>query len=237
MSIARRYTRQEIERQADEVRRRCVKALGLYRLPLPIPVDLWVEHPLGIRLEIESLRPLWDVVGHVVLGEAQPRRRAMRVHDEFPKEHQFRFTVAHELGHILLHAEDDVLYRERSGEPRGREAKEVEADHFACAVLMPVELVIREVFAACVSPGQGRQGREGKERKEGRIDPLQLVGADARVGSTEVRHWRRRVLPRLAERFGVSRRVAIRRLAQVDRETAAPFVPTGLTRRLLNPKA
>jgi hypothetical protein len=225
MSIARRYTRQEIERRASEVRQHCVAALGLYRLPLPIPVGLWVEHPLGIRLEIESLRPLWEIVGHVVLGEAQPRRKTMRVHDEFLKEHQFRFTVAHELGHILLHEEDDVCYRERGGEPSGRDAREIEADHFACALLMPVELVIREVFSAC--------GSDEASSGASTIDPLQLVGAGAWLSATQVRLWRRRVLPRLVERFGVSQRVAIRRLDQVDRETAAPFVPKGLTPCLL----
>lgn len=44
------------------------------------------------------------------------------------------FTVAHELGHYLLHDCDDVLYR---GQNYSNDPKELEANEFAACLLMP----------------------------------------------------------------------------------------------------
>jgi len=60
-----------------------------------------------------------------------------------------RFTLAHELGHALLH-EKMVYHRDRPihcpDHPRGRPLKEREADKFASYFLMP-ELQVRKEFA------------------------------------------------------------------------------------------
>ncbi|MFT3784740.1 MAG: ImmA/IrrE family metallo-endopeptidase [Tepidisphaeraceae bacterium] len=216
MSIARRYTPAHVERRAAEVRQQCVAALHLYQVPLPIPVDEWVERPLGIDFSVVDLRPSWTPVS-VVLGDAEPRQRRIRVHEEWTSDSQFRFTVAHELGHVILHQED-ALFRDGSPEPAGRDPKEREADHFAYAFLMPVELVVREVFSVCM-----------KEK----IDPLRLVGSTAAAKRRHLAIWKRTVIPHLMKRFGVSRKVAICRLRHVDRETAEPFIPDRLREKLL----
>jgi Zn-dependent peptidase ImmA (M78 family) len=57
-----------------------------------------------------------------------------------------RFTIAHELGHLLLHAQEDLhvdegiwLRNERSS--RAEDEREIEANQFAAELLMPTDLV------------------------------------------------------------------------------------------------
>jgi len=49
-----------------------------------------------------------------------------------------RFSVAHELGHLFLHPDEDFVFQQ--GQPTGcryAERPELEANHFAAALLMP----------------------------------------------------------------------------------------------------
>lgn len=57
-----------------------------------------------------------------------------------------RFTIAHEVGHLLLHAQEDLhvdegiwLRNERSGS--ATDEREIEANQFAAELLMPTELI------------------------------------------------------------------------------------------------
>ena len=66
-----------------------------------------------------------------------------------PKTRQ-RFTMAHELGHLLLHEDrkmivDSHIYRRDEISSMGTEAEEVEANAFAAELLMPTELIYDEV--------------------------------------------------------------------------------------------
>lgn len=74
------------------------------------------------------------------------------VNSSHPKERQ-RFTVAHELGHLLLKHSDPVhvdratgavKFRDRVSET-GREDDEVEANAFAAELLMPSGLLVRHL--------------------------------------------------------------------------------------------
>ena len=54
-----------------------------------------------------------------------------------------RFTLAHEIGHIILHfSQDDEFVDYNRSYPR--DLKEVQADEFAACLLMPEEVFIRE---------------------------------------------------------------------------------------------
>ena len=92
--------RRQIDRRAWNTLERCRKKLGLDRLPLPIPVEDWIEGPLGIQFGFSNLAHL----GEDVLGAAYVTEREIVI-DERVLEHQgrFRFTCAHELGHLTLH--------------------------------------------------------------------------------------------------------------------------------------
>jgi len=63
-----------------------------------------------------------------------------------------RFTIAHEIGHILLHADEELhvdknfpigLRSGLSGE--GVDENEIEANQFAAALLMPADLIARDI--------------------------------------------------------------------------------------------
>ncbi len=68
-------------------------------------------------------------------------------------EQRRRFTAAHELGHYILHSMDDVfvdtanekvLYRKRDSS-LSADPKEVEANNFAAELLMPREMLAKDI--------------------------------------------------------------------------------------------
>ncbi len=73
-----------------------------------------------------------------------------------------RFTIAHEIGHFLMHSERSmfvdktVVFRDRSSS-LGTDAEEIEANQFAAALLMPETLVLSEV-KALVASSKSRNG-------------------------------------------------------------------------------
>lgn len=77
-----------------------------------------------------------------VAGMLDRQSRRIAVSRRFPLE-TVRFTGAHEIGHWLLHDDDEVMHRDRpiKGLERGkpRPPREREADHFAACFLMPAK--------------------------------------------------------------------------------------------------
>lgn len=59
-------TMRRVERTAWKAIVRCVKVRKLTAMPMPIPVEEWIEGPLGIRFDITDLSHL----GENVLGAA-----------------------------------------------------------------------------------------------------------------------------------------------------------------------
>ena len=132
-----RPSAEAIEAAAAELRSEVVKALGLEE-PVPFPVERAAEFHLGY--DIDFLEMPEDILGGINF-ESQ-----VIFVNPFVEAHEGRysFTIAHELGHHVLHREaylaghgEAVMCR--SGE--GRPAEEVEADHFAEALLMPSSVV------------------------------------------------------------------------------------------------
>jgi Zn-dependent peptidase ImmA (M78 family) len=61
-----------------------------------------------------------------------------------------RFTIAHELGHVLLLAHDDLhvdgkLMLRDATSSQGNDRREIEANAFAAELLMPVEMLRHEI--------------------------------------------------------------------------------------------
>jgi len=95
---------------------------------------------LGLRLSAATLRA--GISGEIRPDDVAPAGFAIRVNRHDPSQRQ-RFTVAHELGHFLLHRDqigrgvvDDVLYRSNLSDRREAEANRIAAD-----LLMPDHLV------------------------------------------------------------------------------------------------
>lgn len=79
------------------------------------------------------------------------KSKLIGVDDTHGKERQ-RFTLAHELGHFVLHNEESSLFtdvqlfkRQSEGYTTREERMEQEANYFAASILMPESLVKKEV--------------------------------------------------------------------------------------------
>ena len=104
-----------------------------------IPVDLVaLLKKLGISLNVSPLESMsgfaYQKDGRKVIGVNQG-----------DGAHRQRFTIAHELGHMLLHANSDVLFDRKNDfvyfrdghSSTGQNVREVEANAFAAELLMP----------------------------------------------------------------------------------------------------
>jgi Zn-dependent peptidase ImmA (M78 family) len=119
-----------------------LKNLGEHRPP----VNVWrIARREGVRIERVDLG---DDSSGVLLRKG--RAAVIGVNYSHPPNRQ-RFTVAHELGHYVLHAGDKYVDRSittlqfrDARSSTGTDAEEREANQFAAALLMPAEWVRRE---------------------------------------------------------------------------------------------
>lgn len=125
--------------------------------------ELWRRHGLQPGFDVEALVDklelglLWDDLPHDVLGALKPSDgvvilNQLRLPDFDANPGLLRFTVAHEIGHSLLHAAearsgtlpmlggDRTWCRESSRDSRDpRPPAEIQADLFASFMLMPTD--------------------------------------------------------------------------------------------------
>lgn len=197
MRLSVRAADAKVELAAQSVIRTCVERLGLSEVPLPIPIDDWIERPLGYRFSVASEAEM----GAGVLGIARRTEREILVSETLlGNEGRYRFTCAHELGHMTLHAGRSDHYRDEvMPHPAGAPEVEREADRFAAAMLMPIDLLPAAFAGVAV---------------EKRLHPScfdLLRGDDVRA----VWLWRRCFIPALAERFAVSAQAMVYRCREV----------------------
>lgn len=119
------------------------------RVRTPVPVESIAEHYLGYQIDItdEGLFEDPNFLGGIVFDENVIRVNAsVEAH-----EGRYNFTIAHEIGHHVLHREyflahrdashPDIMCREASAKP----LVERQADQFASALLMPAEAVRKAI--------------------------------------------------------------------------------------------
>ncbi len=100
-------------------------------IPIPIPVE-GIAEMLGLGIEDAPASMEGDQAGQLFW-----RERKILVNSSHPRQRQ-RFTVAHEIGHFVLHSTNETSFcRVRA---LGREERE--ADYFAARFLMPTEAVL-----------------------------------------------------------------------------------------------
>ena len=132
------------------------------RIRTPIPVESIAEHFLGYQIDItdEGLFEDPRYLGGIVFDENVIRINAsVESH-----EGRYNFTIAHEIGHHVLHREhylaersatdSEIMCREVSAKP----LVEQQADQFASALLMPADLV-RRAAEQVVIPSSGMSVR------------------------------------------------------------------------------
>jgi Zn-dependent peptidase ImmA (M78 family) len=116
---------------------------------LPIPVEAIADHHAIVLYESMD-----DDISGMLIPLSPPREGkhwAILVNSDHPKARQ-RFTLAHELGHLVLHGyttpHADRGYKLRyrnSASTTGSVLEEVEANQFAAELLMPEELLLAKI--------------------------------------------------------------------------------------------
>jgi hypothetical protein len=125
---------------------------------LPVGVEHIAEHVLDLRLSWERLVGRGD---GLILGGLRPGQRQIVLNElalshftEFPGSE--RFTIAHEIGHWMLHLEElptvGTLFPELGERPYfwgcesgpAKPRREIQADRFAGALLLP-RSILREI--------------------------------------------------------------------------------------------
>ena len=167
---------------------------------------------LGIEYErFEELGRFGDgQARYEVAGMIDRQSGRIAVSRRFPLE-TVRFTGAHEIGHWLLHADDEIMHRDRPirglEHGRMRSPREREADHFAACFLMPGKLV-NAAFEATF----GQSPLTFDDNLAFRLcpsDPDSLLrpyegGMERAIALASAEHYGGRHINSLAKRFGVS---------------------------------
>ncbi len=99
---------------------------------IPVPVELIAELLCGLSIERKELPR--EVPGELYYAD---RKICVRSFDPLPRQ---RFTIAHEIGHVHLHAPKTAVQCSLTT----RQA-EVEANQFAVGLLMPINFVFMEI--------------------------------------------------------------------------------------------
>jgi Zn-dependent peptidase ImmA (M78 family) len=140
----------EVEKHADELIADYFSSHG-HPIALPIPVEDIAEHHLGYAIDFrdDGLFSNPEFLGGIDFDQYEIYVNAsVQDHDG-----RYSFTVAHEIGHHVLHrgvyldnknADSEILCRETRDKPD----IEMEADRFAAALLMPsstIQATIKQV--------------------------------------------------------------------------------------------
>jgi Zn-dependent peptidase ImmA (M78 family) len=120
-----------------------------------IPMDIFVAGLGATLIEI----PLKNSDGKIVRGNS---KTLIKINSEIQFEERKRFTVAHEIGHFLLHSKLDLgAHNETSNtlnwfnttvQQAKKGIQEWEANDFASELLMPEDLIRKETFRKKFSP-------------------------------------------------------------------------------------
>ena len=134
------------------------QALAKYDVKPPIPVEDIIERYLGLRLLYNDLT---RVFGKEVLGAVYVEAKAICINErlfESSSEGRLVFTIAHEVGHWVLHRQyieaqkkDNSKQVIVSKKGNSKDTIEWQADYFASCLLMP-EKEIREAFDKVCAP-------------------------------------------------------------------------------------
>ena len=136
-------------RAANQISSMLNQVLGADRFPVDV-VQLAQEYS-----EVTSADPIVQVVGEAfddfdgMLKASSDQSKWMIIYNTNCTEGRQRFTIAHELGHYILHRKDQQLFQcvnSRASANEGMERNiEKEADEFAVALLMPLDDFRRQI--------------------------------------------------------------------------------------------
>lgn len=137
LPIERGFSQTEIEYRAEALLRQA-QVTEVYPVPLEKIALSLNYRPLGFDPEVNP-----QLAG--VAGMVDYEQKTLYVNSSDSVARQ-RFTLAHEIGHVLLHSGSGSLVDYRSNLENPVETKEYEANKFAAALLMPRTEFVRKWF-------------------------------------------------------------------------------------------
>ncbi|HWZ84104.1 MAG TPA: ImmA/IrrE family metallo-endopeptidase [Terriglobales bacterium] len=144
-----RQLRQTIRKRVSEL----LRENGIVRSPVPVEK---IAQKLGIDVRFEDAED--DLSGALI---RKPKGRVVIGVNSAHHPNRQRFTIAHEIGHfvlhkgIKLHVDEDFRINLRDGSVND---EEIDANAFAAELLMPTELIGRDIQKL------GRIDQEGVEK-------------------------------------------------------------------------
>ncbi|MBL7789359.1 MAG: ImmA/IrrE family metallo-endopeptidase [Chitinophagales bacterium] len=110
----------------------------------PIDIESLVSE-IGISLFGKKLED--NISGVLIIREGKPM---ISFNENEKKVERRRFTIAHELGHFILHSKNQPMFIDRKmyrdiNSTTGEKQWEVEANSFAASILMPKALIDEEI--------------------------------------------------------------------------------------------
>ena len=123
--------------------KRTLKDFGINNPPVPVEE---IAESLGTHVRFSPFEG--ELAGMLIRGDAQTLIGVNSLHHP----NRQRFTIAHEIGHLLLHKGD--VHIDRSFRINRRDAEsslaknqdEIEANRFAAELLMPYEMIKADLF-------------------------------------------------------------------------------------------
>ena len=133
-----------IEKKAEAI----LRETNVYYLPIPV-----VEVARRLKLSVEAASLGENVSGLLVLRDGNG---AVIGYNNSHSEVRQRFTIAHEIGHFVLHQEQThkslfidkkyaAVYARNDQSSTGENKYEIQANAFAAALLMPTDLLRTEI--------------------------------------------------------------------------------------------
>jgi len=143
-----------VKTAADFLNKLTKNDLDVLDLKLPIEVDFMVSKIEGIDYSNKPSLEHWDKSGYIKVSRSDEKKiKSIDIWiNPSESEKRRRFTLAHELGHLVydvLPYKDDMTKGELIEETFNRDGRtnqqEIRANKFAAQLLMPVQLIKKEV--------------------------------------------------------------------------------------------
>ena len=180
----------------------------------PLDVPFVIHNFLGIRVEEPEEIPS-EGEGLEIAGFIDREGKRIVAAQKYKRQWR-QFTLAHELGHWILHPA--VVYRRErplTGSERTdyrRPHEEVEADAFAAELLMPTKLLKKVFHESFGPPIDGRMPDDDlafwfSNASSTKIKPSELAAYEPRRRAlliAQAKTWQSTSIPPLADRFAVS---------------------------------
>jgi hypothetical protein len=123
-----------------------LKSIGIADIQ-EIPIDLLV-YGAGAMLVYRSLK---NCDGRIVFGKT---KTLITINSDITYEGKLRFTIAHELGHLIMHRNKPIIHFDNDAtlEYFKKGHQETEANEFASELLMPAHLFLEKTTGKPFNP-------------------------------------------------------------------------------------